>query len=151
MKKFRRIAALIAIVLLLSMYLVSLIASLSGSPQAQTLFRFSKHFGIVDADDVSGTPYYIGIQNLTQLPATDEEMAAKKHKAVNGLYYNVPGKLRSTIFCGNDVISKEDFPAAQFGNVELLTGDLFNKHYGTRLWLNPLTGGIDKLEAEQPK
>ena len=119
--------------------------------QAQTLFRFSKHFGIVDADDVSGTPYYIGIQNLSQLPATDMEMAAKKHKAINGLYYNVPGKLRSTIYCGNDVVSKEEFPAGQFGNIELLTGDLFNKHYGTRLWVNPLTGGIDKLEAEQPK
>ena len=42
-------------------------------------------------------------------------------------------------------------PAAQFGNVELLSGELFNKHYGTHLWLNPVTGAIDKLEAEQPK
>jgi len=119
--------------------------------QQHTLFRFSRHFGMVDADDMSGTPYYITIKNLTQLPPTDEEAAKKKKKAANGLYYNVPGKLRSTIQNGNDVVSKEDFPAAQFGNVELLSPDLFNKHYGTRLWLNPLTGGIDKLEAEQPK
>ena len=35
--------------------------------------------------------------------------------------------------------------------MELLSGDLFNKHYGTRIWLNPVTGSIDKLEAEQPK
>ena len=55
------------------------------------------------------------------------------------------------ILAGNDVVSTEAFPAAQFGNVELLSGDLFNKHSGTRLWLNPLSGAVDKLEAEQPK
>ena len=119
--------------------------------QQQLLFRFSRHFGLVEADDVSGAPYYISIKNLTQLPPTDEAAAKKKKKAANGLYYNVPGKLRSTIFCGNEIVNKEDFPAAQFGIVELLSGDLFNKHYGTRLWLNPLTGDIEKLEAEQPK
>ena len=59
--------------------------------------------------------------------------------------------MRSIIYSGNNAVSKEDFPAAQFGNVELLNAELFNKHYGTKLWMNPLTGGIDKLEAEQPK
>ena len=120
--------------------------------QKHPLFRFSKHFGLVDADDLSGTPYYISIQNQTQLPAAEADAKKKKEKkAENGLYYNVPGKLRSIIYDGNNTISREDFPAAQFGNVELLSGDLFNKHYGTRLWLNPVTGNIDKLEAEQPK
>ena len=119
--------------------------------QQQLLFRFSRHFGLVDADDVSGTPYYINIRNLTQLPPTDEAAAKKMKKTATGLYYNVPGRLRATIYRGNDEVTKEDFPAAQFGNVELLSGELFNKHFGTRLWLNPLTGDIEKLEAEQPK
>lgn len=115
------------------------------------LFRFSKNFGLVDADDLSGSPYYITIKNLTQLPAKDAKQEAKKKKAAYGLYYNVPGMMRSIIHNGNEVVSQEDFPAAQFGNVELLSGDLFNKHFGTHVWFNPLTGGIDKLEAEQPK
>ena len=118
--------------------------------KGQPLFRFSKYFGLVDNDDLSGSPYYITVQNLTQLPVAEAD-AKKKKKAENGLYYNVPGKMRSTIHDGNNIISREDFPAAQFGNVELLSGDLFNKHYGTRVRLNPVTGGIDKLEAEQPK
>ena len=42
-------------------------------------------------------------------------------------------------------------PAPQFGNVELLSGELFNKHYTTHLWLNPITGGVERLESEQPK
>ena len=119
--------------------------------ELQTLFRFSKHFGLVDTDDVSGAPYYYSVEPLTQLPSTDEEQAAKKKKAENGLYYNVAGKMNFVIYCGNNVVERKEYPAAQFGNVELLNGDLFNKHYGTKLWLNPVTGGIDKLEAEQPK
>ena len=117
----------------------------------QPLFRFSRHFGLVDADDVSGSPYYITVKNITQLPPTDEDAAKKKKKAAEGLYYNVPGRLRSIIYNGVDEVSSEDFPAGQFGNVELLSAELFNKHYGTRLWLNPLTGDIEKLEAEQTK
>lgn len=117
----------------------------------QPLFRFSKRFGLVDSDDMSGEPYSICVQNQTQLPATDAVQAAKKKKAENGFYYNVPGKMHCIIYKGNKSVSQEDFPAAQFGNVELLSGDLFNKHYGTHLWMNPVTGGIDKLEAEQPK
>ena len=123
----------------------------SATVQPQVLFRLSKHMGLVDADDFAGVPYYISIENVSSLPPTDEQAALKKKKVVGGLYVNVPGKLRSTIFCGNDPLLSEELPAPQFGNVELLSGDLFNKHYGTRLWLSPLTGAVELLEAEQPK
>lgn len=118
--------------------------------QNQLLFRFSRHFGLVDADDMSGAPYFIDVKNLTQLPAGTVP-AGKPKKAENGLYYIVPGKMRSAIHDGKEFLCKDEFPAAQFGNVELLSGDLFNKHYGTRLWLNPVSGAIERLEAEQPK
>jgi hypothetical protein len=121
----------------------------SSDIQNQTLFRFSKHFGMVDADDMSGVAYHINVTDLKTVPRTPEN--AKRKKTENGLYYNVPGRLRSTITCGADILADDEFPAAQFGNVELLSGDLFNKHYGTRIWLHPVTGAIDKLEAEQPK
>jgi hypothetical protein len=39
-------------------------------------------------------------------------------------------------------------PAAQFGRTELLSADLFDKRYTTHLWLNPVTGAIDRLDAE---
>lgn len=115
------------------------------------LFRFSKHFGLVEADDLSGAPYYISIENLTKLPPVDEKGAQKKKKAAYGLYYNVAGRMRSTIYNANEIADEAEFPAGQFGYVELLSAELFNKHYGTRLWLNPISGDIDKLEAEQPK
>lgn len=116
--------------------------------QTQTLFRFSRHFGMVDADDLSGELYTITVTDMNSVP---KMTPINKKKAENGLYYNVPGRVRSVISHGPDMISQEEFPAAQFGNVELLSGELFNKHFGTRLWMNPITGAIDKLEAEQPK
>ena len=64
---------------------------------------------------------------------------------------NIPGRLRSTVSNAKEALVTAEFPAGQFGNVELLSGALFNKRYTTRLWLHPLSGAVEKLEAEQPK
>ena len=73
MKKIRRIAAIIAIILLLSMYLVSLIASLGGSEHAQTLFRIA--FGLT-----LGLPVvlyaFLLMARLTKKDAAPKEEAA---------------------------------------------------------------------------
>lgn len=123
-----------------------------GNISKQVLFRLSQKRGLVDADDLSGEPFYVSVENLKTVPAINQEMAAKKKKQPeSGIYVNVAGRMRSTISKGKQVLSVKDLPAAQFGNVELLSGELFNKHYTTRLWLNPLTGAVDQLEAEQPK
>lgn len=120
----------------------------------QVPFRLSQLTGLVKADDLSGTPYYINIEDITTLPSIDEEAASKVKKKLvqTGIYVNVPGKMRVSVY-NKDAqrIASTELPAAQFGYVELLSGDLFNKHYTTRLWLNPVSGGVDRLEAEQPK
>jgi hypothetical protein len=126
-----------------------------GDIEKSVLFRLSQKRGLVDADDLSGEPYYIRVEDLKTVPTADEEALAlakkKKKQPEAGIYVNVPGRLRSTIFKGERILSKLEVPAGQFGNVELLSGELFNKHYTTRLWLNELTGSVDQLEAEQPK
>lgn len=130
-----------------------LIITPDGPLQRQVLFRLSQQLGLVDADDYSGAPFYLSIDNLETVPPVDEEAAAKvkKKQYEAGIYVNIPGRMRSTIYQGIDMLQTQEFPAAQFGNVELLSGDLFNKHYDTHLWLNPVTGAVDRLEAEQPK
>jgi len=115
----------------------------------ELLFRFSKKLGIVDDDDLAGEPYYIKIANLHAVPMPEEDL--KKKKQEPGLYVNVPGKMKVTIYDAVEPLVINDLPAAQFGNVELLSGALFNKRYATHLWLNPVTGAIERLEAEQPK
>lgn len=119
----------------------------------QPLFRFSKWQGLVDADDLAGVPYYISIDNLNTVPPLDKEAAAKnkKKKQDAGVFVNVPSKMRATVYCGNDPLCSLDCPAPQFGQVELLSGELFNKRYTTKLWLNPVSGAVERLEAEQPK
>ena len=114
------------------------------------LFRFSKKYGVVDYDDLAGVPYYIMIANLHTVPMAVVE-GKKKNKQEPGIYVNIPGKMKSTIFNAEGTVSEEELPAAQFGNTELLSGALFNKRYATHLWLNPATGAVDRLEAEQPK
>lgn len=116
----------------------------------QVFFRLSQVHGLVEPDDLSGAPYYISIDDITQLPAAAP--APKKQKAQEaGIYVNVPGRLRCTIFKGIDAVLTEELPAPQFGETLLLSADLFNKRYATRLRMNALTGAVERLDADQPK
>ena len=115
----------------------------------QLLFRFSKKLGIVDDDDLAGEPYYIKVANLHSVPMAEDD--GKKKKQEPGLFINVPGKMKVTIFDAVEPLVSTELPAAQFGNIELLSGALFNKRYATHLWLNPVTGAVERLEAEQPR
>ncbi len=117
----------------------------------QVIFRFSRKLGLVDSDDLSGVPYYISIENLKTVPEPAPTDDKKKNKPVNGIFVNIPGRLRSVISDSQQQLIAGDFPAGQFGNVELLSGALFNKRYTTRLWLNSLSGAVERLDAEQPK
>lgn len=131
-----------------------MIAVVPSAPiNREVVFRLSQVSGLVDADDLSGTPYYISIEDLQTVPPVDEEAAAKTKKKQNeaGIYVNVPGRMRVSIYKGIDLVQTVEHPAPQFGNVELLSGELFNKRYTTHLWLHPLTGAVERLEAEQPK
>ena len=123
-----------------------------GTIQHQVLFRLSRMLGLVDADDLSGEPYYIDVVNLKTVPSpVDDGKKKKKKQPESGIYVNVPGRMRSTIYQGNQPLDTKEMAAPQFGNVELLSAELFNKRYTTHLRLHPLSGAIEKLEAETPK
>ena len=115
------------------------------------LFRFSQKLGIVDVDDLAGVPYYIDIENLRTIPVATPDDSKKKQKPVDGIFVNIPGRLRSVVSDSRGPIIADEYPAGQFGNAELLSGALFNKRYTTRLRLNPLSGAIEHLDAELPR
>ena len=117
----------------------------------EVVFRFSQKLGLVDKDDLSGTPYFINIKDLKTVPLPEVKDAKKKARQVSGIYVNIPGRLRSTVYDASQTIVTNDFPAGQFGNVELLSGALFNKRSTTHLWLHPVSGAVERLDAEQPK
>ena len=119
--------------------------------QRDILFRFSQKLGLLDQDDLGGTPYYIIIKDLQTVPPAEPVDPKKKNKPVQGIYVNIPGKMRVSVSNATQTLVIDDFPAGQFGNVELLSGALFNKRYTTRLTLNPVSGAVERLDAELPK
>ena len=85
----------------------------------QLFFRFSRHFGLVDNDDLSGVPYYITV--YTDAKATDDGEAQKKEKKDKddiGLVVNTPQKVRATLYCENKVVDSYEFNAGQFGGLQ---------------------------------
>lgn len=125
------------------------------------LFRMSAKLGLLDSDDMAGSPYYIYIKDLKTLPKEEDidpkalkakEKADQAAKAKgNCLYVNEPSKMHVTLADGNKKVAEYETTAGQFGRVELLSGDLFNKHFTTRLTLNPESGAVEHLTAEEPK
>lgn len=118
--------------------------------EEQLLFRFSKHFGIVDKDDLSGTPFYIAIEDMHSLPP-ENATGTKNQKDKEDLRYTVPGKATVHILRDKEEIASQVITVAQLGRIEHLGGDLFNKKYTTSVVLSPETGAIVKLNAEEPQ
>jgi len=119
--------------------------------KSEVLFRLSRKLGLVDVDDLSGEPFYLTVEDLKTVPAPVEDVKKKKKVSEEGIYVNVPGRIKVSVHHGNETLYTQELPAGQFGNVELLGEDLFNKRYITHIGLNPVNGGIDKLESEQVK
>lgn len=117
------------------------------------LFRFSKKLGPVDSDNLVGEPVFIYVKDLQTLPQqtnTDDAKASKK-KELNDIRYNVPEKANIQIHYQRQKIYENDIALGQFGYVEHLGEELFNKKMSTHVILNANTGALEKLEAEQPK
>ncbi len=119
--------------------------------QRDVLFRFSKKLGLLGTDDLAGTPYYIIVEDLQTVPPAEPVDPKKKNKQVSGIFVNIPGKMRVSVSDATQTLVTDDYLAGQFGNVELLSGALFNKRYTTRLTLHPVSGAVERLDAELPK
>jgi hypothetical protein len=118
--------------------------------EKEVCFRFSQKLGLVDKDDLSGTPYYMSIPDLKTCPEPDEETlkALEKKKAASGVFYAVPGKGLVEISSPTQVLLKKEVSFAQMGNVELLSGSLFNKKETVNVTFNPTSGAIETVEGE---
>ncbi|RRD02105.1 DUF4831 family protein [Prevotella sp. OH937_COT-195] len=116
------------------------------------LFRFSEKLGILDADDLAGSPYYIDIENLKeQMPEPEIPIGnIKPDKDDIGLRVTVPGRVRATIHTLSDkyTVTPYEFWAAQFGTLINLSGELFNKKIRAELILDPTTGAVEHIKTE---
>lgn len=104
--------------------------------ERDVLFRLSRRLGLVDADDLSGTPYYITIKNLYP-----REVPLPENKKGEHVYANVPGTAAVSIFQDGLQLGTFHIPLAQFGYVELRDGSVFKKQT-THMTFNPSTGAV---------
>lgn len=85
------------------------------------------------------------------MPTLNTGTDSKKDKDNVGIYVNLPGKIRASVYSGNALMGAFELYAAQFGKVESISGEMFSKKYTTSLVLNPVTGSIEKIETEAVK
>lgn len=112
------------------------------------LFRFSQKLGVVDVDDLSGTPVFISLTPQGALPARQDDPSVEKKKAKmeKGIYYNVPVREHVRIYDVRHTYCETEQAMGQFGSVEVLSDMLFNKNVTTSVTFYPETGGVEKLE-----
>lgn len=117
----------------------------------EVLFRFSKRLGLVDADDLAGSPIYVSLTDLKTVPAPveDEKAGKKKKKTETGVYYNVPGRVEVKIAGPQDTYATQEITMGQFGNVELLSNVLFDKNTKTQITFYQSNGGIEHIEGAE--
>lgn len=108
----------------------------------QVLFRLSALKGLVAADDLSGTPYYINLQpnNISVLPADPK---AKPEKTA--LYYVLPAATQLTVSDGVNILYSNEYLVPQFGKTIPLPESLF-RHKGVKFKFDCQTGRLLNID-----
>ena len=118
--------------------------------EKEVIFRFSKHLGIVKADDLSGNPVYLNLTNTdpvaSSVSASTKKQSAKKITATKGIVYNVPKQANVEIYYGTTRMFNGMLPVVQFGDTEILTSNLLDDRKSTtKVYFYPETGAIDHI------
>ncbi len=120
--------------------------------QQEVLLRFSKYYGFVDKDDLSGEPITISSRATLdkRTPQEELERQSKKSNSKNqGVAYLDPGKAAVRVqYQGRDVAADECY-VGQLGSVEQLQSSLFvDKKNVVKATFNPVTGAISIYEQQ---
>lgn len=115
----------------------------------QVLFRFSKHLGIVAADDLSGAPVYLSLVNKN--PVEKPVLSPKEEKALaekfsKGIIYNIPGKANLKISFENKEFVNREVDVVQYGQQDVLADKMFdNNKQPVKVVFFPDLGAIKQI------
>ena len=115
----------------------------------EVAFRFSKKLGVVANNDLAGTPFYITLKDLKTVKMPQDD--GKKKKEPEGIAYHVPGQAQITLTDGKKKLYEGEVPVTQFGIIEYLAPVLFNKNSTIKVYFDPNTGGLLKVDREEGK
>lgn len=112
----------------------------------EVIFRFSNQLGILDADDLGGSPIYLTLKATEKAPVLDEKEAEKKEKSLKGIIYNVPGKANVSITYDKKTLYKGEVQITQFGSRESLAPVMFeDKKAPVKVFFYPETGALKQI------
>lgn len=112
----------------------------------EVLFRFSERLGIVDADDLGGSPVFMNLTTTERPPVPNEKEMEKKMKGMKGVIYTIPGKATVEILMNQKTLHKSDVQIAQFGVQESLAPVMFeDKKMPVKVYFHPETGAIKQI------
>jgi hypothetical protein len=118
----------------------------------QTLFRFSKYYGFVGTDDLSGEPVKAEMQVLTDKRSAQEELEKTQKKSASknqGVAFISAGKAAVSVKCQGAKVAEGEFYLGQLGSVEQLPTSLFvDKKNVVKATFNPVTGAINLYEQQ---
>lgn len=120
---------------------VTYIPASTGKKADGILFRFSKYYGIVANDDLSGEPVKIQISKSAHQLFTPEKPTKQ---AAPTLYYNLPGSGEMKVQYGEQVLVDHPVEVAQWGVSVPVNSALLNG--STKIIFNPTTGNIISIE-----
>lgn len=89
--------------------------------------RFSEQYGLLQAEDLRGTPIYIEIEVIESAPELDERDQKRLERHLrNGIIYRVPGLVRAVVTYRGNRVTAAQIPVAQLGTLEVLETSLFS-------------------------
>ena len=111
--------------------------------------------GGMDFSKMPNMPYMnMNFSDLSQMPPVNEipqSQKLKKKKEPEGIAYNVPGQAQITLTDGKKKLYEGEVPVTQFGIIEYLAPVLFNKNSTIKVYFDPNTGGLLKVDREEGK
>lgn len=110
------------------------------SNEESILFRFSRHYGVVATDDLSGEPVTIRLNKNMHAIVKPEKQAQK----IPTLYYNLPGNGELIVNYGDNELLSHPVEVAQWGVSVPVNSALLNM--STHITFNPQTGAIVSIE-----
>ncbi len=114
-----------------------------GDASRVVLFRFSSFLGFVDADDLSGAPFYLSVQVTEQGEYPVDEKGKIKKVPKGALAYTIPGKAVITLACNGKTYADVEMQLAQLGVVYGLDSSLFtDKKAPAAAVFSPETGAL---------
>lgn len=122
--------------------------SVESDTTRSVLFRFSRKLGILERDNLAGSPIYYDFKNLKTVKTEPADDKKKKKKEIKkeGICYSLPGKALVKVYTTSETLYEAEMPFAQLGTVEVLSRKFFDKNGNTKVLFDTVTGGIIEIE-----